>query len=125
MRVLVDECFSGHLVEALRDAGHDVSWAAEVCSGVDDGAVLACAFSEKRLVVTLDRGIGERAARGEAAVGVVVVGSGNAGQTLPEIAQSVARRLEAIGEIGLVGKLTILETDRTRQRNLPAVADRT
>jgi predicted nuclease of predicted toxin-antitoxin system len=125
VRFLIDECLSGHLSDALARRGHDVSWAAQVCPGADDERMMVLAFQERRIVVTLDRGVGSSAVSGDrSAVGVIRLNADETGNDLLVFAERVAERLSAMAESEILGKLTVLEPDRTRQRDLPRVADR-
>ena len=56
MRLLADENFPKPCVEELRTAGHNVLWARTDCVGWKDIALLNLAESEKRIVLTLDKG---------------------------------------------------------------------
>lgn len=59
MRFLADENIHADLVEWLRSAGHDVTYAAEAMSGDTDEILLATARREKRILVTDDKDFGE------------------------------------------------------------------
>lgn len=59
MRFLADENIHADLVEWLRSAHHDVTYAAETLSGDPDEVLLAVARSEKRILVTDDKDFGE------------------------------------------------------------------
>ena len=62
MKVLLDTCVSGILVRsALAVAGHDVVWAGNWESDPGDEAVLARAYQENRVLVTLDKDFGSLA----------------------------------------------------------------
>jgi predicted nuclease of predicted toxin-antitoxin system len=53
----------GEVVQAARQAGHDLAWVAELSPGAQDDAVLARALAESRVLVTFDRDFGEMAFR--------------------------------------------------------------
>ena len=55
MRLLADENFPLPAVAALRQAGHDVTWARTDAPGTGDLALLDLAETEGRLLLTLDR----------------------------------------------------------------------
>lgn len=114
----------GLLVEALTQRGHDVAYAAALAPGDGDETVLARSTWEGRVVVTADRGFGDLAVRqGQTSVGIVVVAIDRwPGQT--QAVAEIAARIDELGESRLLGRLTILSPERTRQRDLPAVADR-
>lgn len=126
MRLLVDECSPNFLVEALRLRGHDVVAAAATDPGDGDPSVLERSVREGRILVTVDRGFGSLVQnKRRRALGVVVVTLAQSKSDLLASAEEVAARIDALGEDLLLGRLTILTPDRTRQRDLPVVADRT
>lgn len=55
MRFMADENLPGQVVTLLRDAGHDVAWAAEDMPSAPDSDVLTRAVREDRIVVTYDK----------------------------------------------------------------------
>jgi predicted nuclease of predicted toxin-antitoxin system len=59
LRLLADENIAAPLVHALRSAGHDVTYVAELAPGLTDDAVLSLARQESRLLLTEDRDFGE------------------------------------------------------------------
>lgn len=59
MRLLADENIAAPLVLALRAAGHDVTYVAELAPGIADDAVLSLALRQGRLLLTEDKDIGE------------------------------------------------------------------
>lgn len=60
MKVKLDENLPESALELLAAAGHDVDTArAEGLAGADDPPLLAAATREERLLVTLDRGLGD------------------------------------------------------------------
>ncbi|MCK4527518.1 DUF5615 family PIN-like protein [candidate division WOR-3 bacterium] len=61
MRILANENFPGLSVQELRRLGHDVLWVRTAMPGARDDAILACAQTEERLLVTLDKDFGELA----------------------------------------------------------------
>jgi predicted nuclease of predicted toxin-antitoxin system len=79
MRILADENFPGLSVQELRRLGHDVLWVRTAMPGARDDAILACAQTEERLLVTLDKDFGELAfgMRLPASCGVVLFWNGN------------------------------------------------
>ncbi len=58
MRVLLDTCVWGGVREALSDAGHDVVWAGDWAEDPGDDEILAHAYHEGRVLVTLDKDFG-------------------------------------------------------------------
>jgi len=59
--LLLDGCIWGKAALQLRDAGHDVIWAGEWTADPGDDAILAHAFAEQRVFVTIDKDFGELA----------------------------------------------------------------
>lgn len=73
MRFLADEGVERAIVEALREAGHDVAWVVEVARGADDAAVIALAVREQRILLTNDKDFGNLVVRQGYAVGGVIL----------------------------------------------------
>ena len=63
MRLIANENVSGTVIRTLRERGHDVLSVKESMRAASDGAVLARAQSEQRLVLTNDKDFGELAFR--------------------------------------------------------------
>jgi hypothetical protein len=74
-RFLANENVPGEVVEAARQAGHDLAWITELSAGADDDAVLSLPLAEKRVLVTLDKDFGEMAFRQgkDASCGVILL----------------------------------------------------
>jgi predicted nuclease of predicted toxin-antitoxin system len=122
VRLLLDECVSGPVVARLRAAGHDCRWIAEVAPGEADPSVLQFSVEERRIVITEDWGFGELAIRqGKPAYGVVIVAMPQLAGDIDTIADLLLHRLTEQEE-SLIGKLTIIEAGRVRQRELPKPA---
>jgi predicted nuclease of predicted toxin-antitoxin system len=62
-KFLTNENIARAVVQALRQAGHDVLSAKESLRGEEDAAILARAQAEERIVVTQDKDFGELAFR--------------------------------------------------------------
>jgi hypothetical protein len=60
MRFLVDECVGPSVVRWLRENNHDATSAYEDCRGWEDESILEKAYSEGRIVVTMDKDFGEK-----------------------------------------------------------------
>lgn len=116
MRWLADECVDAGLVAALRGAGHDVVYVAEIASGLGDTEVLWQAQAEGRLFLTEDEGFGDLVFRSEMAVpGIVLLRINPVRQALKWT------RLEAaVGQFGerLLGRYLVIEEARLRSRPL-------
>jgi len=63
VKLLLDGCVWGKSAEQLRTAGHDVIWAGDWSNDPGDDAILAAAFAEQRVFVTIDKDFGELAVR--------------------------------------------------------------
>jgi predicted nuclease of predicted toxin-antitoxin system len=63
MRLLADENFPLPTIEALRQAGHDVTWARTDAAGAGDAALLEAAEAEERILLTLDKDFWQIAAQ--------------------------------------------------------------
>jgi predicted nuclease of predicted toxin-antitoxin system len=61
VRLLLDTCVWGKARAELEAAGHDVIWAGDWPSDPGDDEILARAYAEKRILVTLDKDFGELA----------------------------------------------------------------
>lgn len=61
MKLLLDSCVSGKTALSLTDIGHDVSWVGSWPEDPGDEEILATAYRESRILVTLDKDFGELA----------------------------------------------------------------
>ena len=61
MKVLLDTCVWGGARGELAGAGHDVVWSGDWPEDPGDEEILATAFREGRVLVTLDKDFGELA----------------------------------------------------------------
>ena len=61
MKVLLDTCVWGGAKQPLEAAGHDVIWSGDWPSDPGDEEILAQAYREGRVLVTLDKDFGELA----------------------------------------------------------------
>ena len=59
MKLLLDACMCRHAVEFLRSAEHDVEWVGEWDADPGDAEILRQAYSNQRILVTLDKDFGE------------------------------------------------------------------
>ncbi len=74
MNFVADESCAAPVIQALREAGHDVVAIAEVDKGATDEQKLAHALNEKRVLITEDRDFGELVyARGRSSAGIILV----------------------------------------------------
>ncbi len=113
---LSDECFSGPLLRAMRQANFDVIRSADIAPAASDEQVLGIAFAQNRVLLTEDNDFGDLVVRfGYPNHGVVRV----ALKSLDKSAQ--ARRLiAALNDLGdkVSGALVTIEPNRTRVRAL-------
>jgi predicted nuclease of predicted toxin-antitoxin system len=58
MKVLLDTCISGTLRAPLTAAGHNVIWSGEWETDPGDDEIMALAYREERVLVTLDKDFG-------------------------------------------------------------------
>jgi predicted nuclease of predicted toxin-antitoxin system len=80
MRFLVDECVGPSVVRWLRENNHDATSVYEDCRGWEDESILEKAYSESRIVVTIDKDFGEMVFRRKLPhCGVILLRSGFAG----------------------------------------------
>jgi predicted nuclease of predicted toxin-antitoxin system len=61
MKVLLDTCVWGGTLTTLANAGHDVIWTGDWEKDPGDTEILAFAFRERRILITLDKDFGELA----------------------------------------------------------------
>ena len=59
MRILADENVEAPVIRQLRVAGHDVLSVSEALPSIIDEEVLAWAYHEKRLLLTIDKDFGD------------------------------------------------------------------
>ncbi len=60
MRFVVDECTGPAVAKWLREQGHDAFSVYEQARGLDDDRVLELAIRDQRILITNDKGFGER-----------------------------------------------------------------
>jgi predicted nuclease of predicted toxin-antitoxin system len=63
MKLLLDTCVWGGAKSELQAAGHDVIWIGDLARDPGDAEILARAYQEQRVLVTLDKDFGELAIR--------------------------------------------------------------
>lgn len=114
MRLLIDECCSRPLIDALRRAGHDVLAVADVARGAADDKVTALARAERRILFTEDRGFGDKAVRlGALPEGLVLLACQS--MSLYDAAERTAAVVAERGE-RLRGRLTVVQREKVRAR---------
>jgi len=117
---LADECFSGPLLRALRNAGYDVVRSADSIPAAPEEDVLALACALDRVLLTEDVDFGDLVVRfGHPTKGVIRVDLKSldpAGQ-----AQRLVAAIAMLDE-RTVGALTTIEPTRTRVRTLTSTS---
>lgn len=61
MKLLLDSCVWGGALRSLREAGYNVIWCGEWDRDPGDAEILAHAYREERILITLDKDFGELA----------------------------------------------------------------
>ncbi|HAX76997.1 MAG TPA: hypothetical protein DCY88_14450 [Cyanobacteria bacterium UBA11372] len=114
MRFLANENFPGDAAEALRQAGHDVTWIRTDAPGITDAQVLQRAQAEERILLTFDKNFGELAFRVQlpATIGIILfpikTPSGAA------VAQKVLAAISSCDD--WAEHFSVIEDDRIRMR---------
>jgi len=116
MRWLADECIDAGLVEHLRQAGHDVLYAAEMAAGASDPEILDRADGDGRLLLTEDKDFGDLVFRSRRAVPGLVLLRLDAWQAAAKWTR-LASAIAHFGE-GLMGRYVVIEETRFRARPL-------
>ena len=113
MKVLLDTCVYGGGVEILEAAGYDVIWAGNWPRDPGDEEILRRAYSEGRILITLDKDFGELAVLfGRLHCGIIrLVGVSSIQQ--PVVCMRV---LDKYGEVLQKGAIVTAELDRLRFR---------
>ncbi len=114
MRILADENCDRAIVEALRNAGHDVFFALEGARGAGDIELFHMAHREQHVLLTDDLDFGHIAkVETQRPVAVVIVRIGE----LPRSAR-IRRVVDAIMAImrSLDGQIAVIEPSQTRLR---------
>jgi predicted nuclease of predicted toxin-antitoxin system len=121
MRLLTDENVPRPSVRLLRESGYEVDSMTELAPGTPDTEVLARAQSAGQVLITFDRDFGELVYhRGAPApLGIIYL------RVEPADAEEPARLLLSLftGEdIQWVGRFTVVDRERVRQRPLLSVS---
>ena len=117
MNFVADESCARPVIQALREAGHDVVAIAEIARGATDDQVLDRALKEKRVLITEDRDFGELVyTRGRSSAGVILV-------RFPSRARRAksATVIEAVSRLGsrLRDAFSVVEPGRVRISSRP------
>lgn len=116
MRFLADECCDAGLVQALREDGHDVLFAAEAMRGAIDNKVLERAYTEDRVVITEDKDFGElvyRLGLPTHAIILLRLASDQHELKIARIRQLLMRHPQQV-----TGRFVVIEVDKFRLRPL-------
>ncbi|MEZ4663521.1 MAG: DUF5615 family PIN-like protein [Caldilineaceae bacterium] len=116
MRLLADECADTQLVEFLRTQGHDVLYVMEVMRGETDGAILAKAYAEERIILTEDKDFGELVFRLRKPAVCIILLRFNPGEEILKIQRFTQLLREPI-EI-FAGTFIVVDANKTRIRPL-------
>jgi predicted nuclease of predicted toxin-antitoxin system len=113
LKLLLDMCVWGGARAALTAAGNDVVWAGDWPEDPGDQWILAKAFEQGRVLVTLDKDFGELAiVRGAPHSGIIRIVGFSARHQAVACAQVIAFHGEALG----AGAIVTVEPDRIRLR---------
>ncbi|MBD2743087.1 DUF5615 family PIN-like protein [Coleofasciculus sp. FACHB-1120] len=113
MKVLLDTCVWGGVRTELATAGYDVVWTGDWSEDPGDEEILATAYSEGRILVTLDKDFGELAiVRGTSHCGILRLVNLSARQQ----ATVCLRVLELYGNELTSGAIVTAELGRVRIR---------
>jgi predicted nuclease of predicted toxin-antitoxin system len=116
VRWIADECISARLVKLLREAGHDVAYAAEIAAGVSDRELIDLAHRENRLLLTDDKDFGDLVIRRRWAVPGVILMRVTSEQ--PQVRWQRLRAAIARFEQSMQGRYVVIEDARFRVRRL-------
>jgi predicted nuclease of predicted toxin-antitoxin system len=117
VNIVADENVDSLLVKALVAAGHAVRWISKENPSIDDAEVLAFALDKNSLLITEDKGFGEKVYRdSHASSGVLLLRLHNLSRE-----ERVAVATEAIRTHGnqLLGRFSVLTNRKLRSRALP------
>ncbi|MFN6476017.1 DUF5615 family PIN-like protein [Nostoc sp. DedQUE07] len=111
MKILLDTCINARVRTDLQTAGHDVVWSGDWPKDRGDEEILATAYREGRILVTLDKDFGELAIlRGNPHCGILRL------VNLSTTEQSIVclRVLQLYGNELFSGAIVTAELDRVR-----------
>jgi predicted nuclease of predicted toxin-antitoxin system len=112
MRFLADESCDFAVVQALRQAGHDVSAIAELSPSLEDSDVLKLASDEARILLTEDKDFGRLVYAGSVtSVGVIFFRFPASART--DLTVTAVKLVEEMGE-RLRGRFVVVRPGRVR-----------
>jgi predicted nuclease of predicted toxin-antitoxin system len=113
VKILLDACVGGGVLQALREDGHDIVWAGEWTEDPGDEEILQRAYREGRILITLDKDFGELAVvRGMPHCGIVRLVGLSAKKQAAICGETVVRYAQELR----VGGIVTVEPDRVRIR---------
>lgn len=113
MKILLDTCVWGGVKSALEAARHDVIWSGEWDTDPGDEEILAMAYRDGRILITLDKDFGELAiVKATPHCGIVRLVN-LSGRQQGAVCQRV---LELYGEELISGAIVTAELNRVRIR---------
>lgn len=113
LRLLLDSCVWGGACEVLRAAGWDVEWVPSDGTDPGDEAVLSLSLAEGRVLVTLDKDLGELVhVRGLPHAGIVRLHGFAARDQAERIREVVERHADDLA----AGSLLVVSPNRVRLR---------
>ena len=119
MDFLADECVARDIVTALRNAGHQVRYASDIMAGFEDSMLLEHSHKEQYIFLTADYDFVDLVFRhNKYGFGILIVSPEFLRNVLAGNLDLLVGRISSLGDT-LIGRLTIVESDRTRQRTLP------
>ena len=113
MKLLLDTCVWGGAKKTLEASGYDVVWSGDWSEDPGDEEILAKAYNESRILVTLDKDFGELAiVKGKRHSGILRLVNLSAKQ------QGIVclRVIEAYGQVLQSGAIITVEPGRIRIR---------
>ena len=120
MRFLVDNALSPRIADGRRSSGYDATRVREVgMQGATDDAILECAASEARVVVTSDTDFGALLAVGKRDHPSVVLLRLSAERTTVEILAALLANLPTVTPALEEGSIVVIEEHRVRVHTLP------
>ena len=117
MNFVADESCARPVIQALREAGHDVLDISELTPGASDDQVLERALNEKRVLITEDRDFGELVyARGRSSAGVILLRFHSSVRRA-----KAASAVDAVAQLGsrLENAFAVVEPGRVRISSRP------
>ena len=118
MKIVADENIDSLLVSTLKRDGHEVIWISKESPAIIDSEVLDHSVAHDSLLITEDKGFGEKVYRDfHSSVGVLLLRIHHLGRE--EAAALAASTLRDHGA-HLLGKFSVLTNRKLRSRALPS-----